>query len=235
MSTVTAGNVVSTGTITGANITASGTLSAATLSVTSLGVNTASPAAALDVNGAGRFVGDSALTLSGATAQYPTQLSIAATAHATSRRSAIAFENWAIGQDSNGNGTKDFFLYDGNASASRLNISNTGVVTVSNSLTVSTNTLNLGTSSISANGYSRLPNGLLLQWGTSASINQDSSGTVTFPVAFTTLYNIQITGRQNINTGSGGSDTISAQSTTQFTIAHGADGTSTFYWMAIGV
>lgn len=72
--------------------------------------------------------GNNALILSGATSQYPSQLYIAPTAHATSRRAAVIFENWAIGQDSNGNGIKDFFLYDGNASATRLYIGNTGLI-----------------------------------------------------------------------------------------------------------
>lgn len=103
------------------------------------------------------------------------------------------------------------------------------------SVSMGSNILNLGTSSLGTNGYSRLPNGLLLQWGTSGSIGQDSSGSVTFPIAFTTLYCINITGRQAINTTSGGLDTISTQSTTGFTIAHGGDGTSTFYWMALGI
>lgn len=103
------------------------------------------------------------------------------------------------------------------------------------SVSMGSNILNLGTSSLGTNGYSRLPNGLLLQWGTSASIGQDSSGSVTFPIAFTTLYCVTITPRASTNTGGGGADNITASSTTGFTISHGADGTATFYWMAIGV
>lgn len=53
------------------------------------------------------------------------------------------------------------------------------------------NTFNLGTSVVAANGYTRLPNGLLMQWGTqSASVNNAASATATFPVAFTTVYSI---------------------------------------------
>jgi hypothetical protein len=125
--------------------------------------------------------------------------------------------------------TPDFRLYNMQTSAVLLNVTSTGVSTFSS------NTVNIGTSSIAANGYSRLPNGLLIQWGTSASVAQDSSVAVTFPIAFTTLYSITITNRQAINTGSSGIDSISVSSTTGFTIAHGADGTSTFYWMALGV
>lgn len=106
----------------------------------------------------------------------------------------------------------------------------------SGDLTLTSNNLFLGTRSIATNGYTRLPNGLILQWGVTGNIGQDSSGSVTFPIAFpSAVYCITITGRQGINTTSGGSDTISTQSTTGFTIAHGADGTSSFYWMAIGV
>lgn len=134
------------------------------------------------------------------------------------------------GVDVAGSGsTPNFRIYNAPSSTELFKITSAGNVEVVS------NNLILGTSSIAANGYSRLPNGLLMQWGTTATINQDSSGTTTFPVAFTTVYCITITARGAINTGSGGLDSISASNTTTFTIAHGADGNITFYWMAIGV
>lgn len=135
------------------------------------------------------------------------------------------------GIDVNGSGsTPNFRIFNTQASSLLLSMGSTG------DLTLTSNNLTLGTRSIAANGYTRLPNGLILQWGVTGNIGQDSSGSVTFPIAFpSAVYCITITGRQGINTTSGGSDTISTQSTTGFTIAHGADGTSTFYWMAIGV
>jgi len=54
----------------------------------------------------------------------------------------------------------------GNIAVNNLNSNN--IVTVvlnSNTVNVSSNTLTLGTSNISANGYSWMPNGLLMQWG----------------------------------------------------------------------
>lgn len=72
------------------------------------------------------------LTLAGETAQYPTSLSIAATGHATSRRAGAFLGDWLLGQDSNGNGTKDFFIYDGNIPATRLYISTSGNVGINN-------------------------------------------------------------------------------------------------------
>lgn len=117
-----------------------------------------------------------------------------------------------------------------------INLTNNDAVFGGSLSATASNTFNLGTSSIAANGYSRLPNGLLMQWGTTATINQDGTGSVTFPIAFSaTPYCIQITIRGTKNTGSSGTDSISAQSTTGFTIEHGADGNVTFYWMAIGV
>lgn len=102
-------------------------------------------------------------------------------------------------------------------------------------ISVSSNILNLGTASLGTNGYSRLPNGLIFQWGTSASIAQDGSATVTFSLAFTTVYNIVITPIGAINTTSGGSDSVDTVTTSNFVIRHGSDSSRTFYWMAIGV
>ena len=60
-------------------------------------------------------------------AQFPTQLAIADSTHATSRRAAISVgSGWLVLQDSTGNGTKDFSIYDGTAAAQRLRIDTSG-------------------------------------------------------------------------------------------------------------
>jgi len=58
-------------------------------------------------------------------------------------------------------------------------------------------TLYIGSSSLSANGYQILPGGLIMQWGTAVTGTQSgsspyyaSTGTVTYPITFTTLYSI---------------------------------------------
>jgi hypothetical protein len=56
---------------------------------------------------------------------------------------------------------------------------------------VASNTLYLGTRSVAANGYSRLPNGLLYQWG-KVSANSSNS-VITFSTAFDTVYSITVT------------------------------------------
>lgn len=57
-----------------------------------------------------------------------------------------------------------------------------GVSRFAANVTFATNTLTLGTSSATANGYTWLPNGILLQWGT-VSANA-TIGDATFPIAF---------------------------------------------------
>ncbi len=132
------------------------------------------------------------------------------------------------GIDVNGStSTPDVRIFNNQSSSELLKINSTGNVTVVG------NNLTLGTSSISTSGYSRLPNGLLLQWGT-VFVNQDSSASVTFPVAFAALYNISITAQSSLSTAGAGLDGVSSQSTTGFTLNHGQDGNITFYWLAIG-
>lgn len=55
----------------------------------------------------------------------------------------------------------------------------------SNTITNSSNTFTLGAPLAAANGYTYLPNGLLLQWG-SVVANNSTGGNVTFQVAYTT-------------------------------------------------
>jgi hypothetical protein len=152
----------------------------------------------------------------------------------TRNESDIAVVN--VGVDSLTDGSSDFYIGTTPAGSrasdrrvERLRVSGNGTISVSS------NILNLGTASLGTNGYSRLPNGLIFQWGTSASIAQDGSATVTFPLAFTTVYNIVITPIGAINTTSGGSDSVDTVTTSNFVIRHGSDSSRTFYWMAIGV
>lgn len=95
--------------------------------------------------------------------------------------------------------------------------------------TISTNTLTLGISSASStNGYSRLVNGLLMQWGSVASVGTGGAS-VTFPVAFAVApYSIVVTSKAATPaTGAAQSPT-----TTGFTIDSSA--TSDYYYLAIG-
>ena len=113
------------------------------------------------------------------------------------------------------------------------NFSNTvNVVTVN----VSSNTLSVGTSSSTANGYSRLTNGLLFQWGNVSVTNANT--TVTFPVPFTNIFQVTATTVQggigatgaNVNCAS----FITTTNVTAFNVRTNSITANTVNWMAIG-
>jgi hypothetical protein len=89
---------------------------------------------AVDISTSG-FVGvagatspTSPLTVATGSGQFTTGIAIVASTHSTSRRSAIACDDWILNQDTAGNGTKDFGVFQGSASLNRLYIGTTGNV-----------------------------------------------------------------------------------------------------------
>ena len=57
-----------------------------------------------------------------------------------------------------------------------------------------------GITSSAASGYYRLPNGILMQWGTgtatSVPANSNTTTTTTFPIAFTTVYRVIVSAQE---------------------------------------
>lgn len=98
--------------------------------------------------------------------------------------------------------------------------------------TVNATAMNLGTSSIATSGFSRLPNGLLVQWGT-VSVNA-TTGTITFTTAFAAApYSVQVTATA---TGNGEQAAVTAVTTTTATVRSSRNTTAaTQYYLAIGV
>ncbi|CAB4157884.1 hypothetical protein UFOVP682_56, partial [uncultured Caudovirales phage] len=81
--------------------------------------------------------------------------------------------------------------------------------------------------SISANGYQKLPGGLVIQWGNFSS-NTDNDQTITFPITFpTACYAVT-------STISGIIGSVSASSFTVNRINDIYGGTATGYFIAIG-
>lgn len=118
--------------------------------------------------------------------------------------------------------------------AGNTTLANVVATTITSTNTVVTsNSLTLGTSSIATSGHSRLPNGLLLQWGTTASIGTSAGGTTTtFPTAFatgTSPYSVVLTPIS----ASGASLRVTSANATSFTA--NASAATTAYYMAIGL
>ena len=91
------------------------------------------------------------------------------------------------------------------------------------------------TQALSSSGYTKLPNGFMMVWSTSTSIAQDGTASQTFPYSFpTACFHVYLTIQGGINTGGGGSDSVSGISTTGFTLYHGSDPTRSFSYLAIG-
>lgn len=94
-------------------------------------------------------------------------------------------------------------------------------------------TVNL-TPSKTTNGYTFLPGGLIIQWGTGTNISSGSN--ITFPITFpTACLNVQATIK---DTGNRQFVYTSAYTTSKFTVAlldsSGSAETGTFTWLAIG-
>ena len=107
----------------------------------------------------------------------------------------------------------------------------TGNVTA-NVMTVTSNTLTLGSSSLATNGYSRLTNGLLLQWG-QVSANSTTAGNITFPTAFSVLYNISADPYAATYNATYTTQILAANTTTA-NVRTGNTTTATVYYSAIG-
>ena len=68
------------------------------------------------------------LQIFGGSSQYPVSIKIDPSTHVSSRRAAMEFDDWSVGQDFNGNGTKDFYFYQYTTASTRLYIGTTGNV-----------------------------------------------------------------------------------------------------------
>ena len=113
----------------------------------------------------------------------------------------------------------------------------TTAASATNTTQIATTAFAYGTLSNSANGYTKLANGVIIQWGLMASSGDTSITTVTFPITFPTAFR-SITGQQNGNAGSdlyGNGWKLTATSTSSVNIKNSTGGTNGWYWIAIGI
>lgn len=118
-------------------------------------------------------------------------------------------------------------LYSNTTVNASLTVAN--VLTVTNSAVFSTNSVTMGAASVANPGYTRLPNGLLLQWG-NVSVTS-TTGTITFPAAFSAVYSVQLTPSTNNSTHQ---PAVTALTTTTANVRSSNTTANTVYWMAIG-
>lgn len=109
-----------------------------------------------------------------------------------------------------------------------------GNVLTSNGTTWTSAALNFD-KSLSANGYQKIPGGLIMQWGETASINSDSTLSVTFPTAFTTSC-FQVLATGTASTSGTGEVSLNTRdlTTTTFTMVNDGGKASTARWFAVG-
>lgn len=92
-----------------------------------------------------------------------------------------------------------------------------------------------GAQSVGANGYITLPGGLIMEWGTSGSITNNSSGSISLPLTFpTAIFSVTVT--PNASAGSGGmayAYTFS-RTTSSFSIFNAGANSVAFAWVAFG-
>lgn len=97
-----------------------------------------------------------------------------------------------------------------------------------------------GNQSLAANGYQKLPGGLAMAWGSYVTTTTNGTNPVTFPLTFTAVYSVQVSGE--ITSGSGGPEVlaqVSSVTTTGMTLEWGrVSGSDTdlirIYWLVIG-
>ena len=88
-------------------------------------------------------------------------------------------------------------------------------------------------SSLATNGYTTLPNGLILQWGRKLSPGQ--TGTVNFPIAFpTACFSVTITQRRDSSTSTQGMYLNGVPGIASFAYNGSSSSDDALYWMATG-
>jgi hypothetical protein len=100
-----------------------------------------------------------------------------------------------------------------------------------NTTALATTAFAYGTLSAAASGYTKLANGLIIQWGSASVVGVGGTAAVTFPVTFTTRYSLTLGNLAGVSYTY--QNTAGSVTTSGFTMYGG--GTLTSNWIAIGV
>jgi hypothetical protein len=89
--------------------------------------------------------------------------------------------------------------------------------------------------SLASDGYQKFPSGLIIQWGTSASVSPNSTTSVTFPIAFPNAVFSITTGANAANSYADGTTNVVSKTTSGFVACNGDNANAfTCSWIAIG-
>lgn len=84
------------------------------------------------------------------------------------------------------------------------------------------------------NGYTTLPDGTILQWGTTGSITYNTPTTINLPLTFPNAFLSLVMTRKTQPSGSQGADTANIATTSTFTIQNNQTTAASYTWQAIG-
>ena len=120
---------------------------------------------------------------------------------------------------------------DGDGVSGNPTISNSGVLSVdSQTGAISLSSLAAFASSLSTNGYQKLPSGLIIQWGTTGSIAGGSTVSVTLPISFPNAHLASVATCASPPAIA----TITGRTTTTVDIRSSNGSTTSATWVAIG-
>lgn len=128
-------------------------------------------------------------------------------------------------------------VYSGNKSGSSvIRLRSNGNIEASGTITTNGNsvlTLNDFTRLAGSNGWTRLPNGLILQYGTATSFAQVTT-TITYPTSFSSFSIAVVSGGEGGANAQDNNPYVTSAGTSSFTVFNARNLSCTVWWIAIG-
>lgn len=90
------------------------------------------------------------------------------------------------------------------------------------------------TQSLTQNGWVKLPNGLIMQWGRRNNVSSGAQATITFPINFTQVLNASVTRLSIAQSPTMYGFHINSLNNNSITIVNGSQMMDSCYWFAIG-
>jgi hypothetical protein len=208
--------------VVGGNLTVTGTTTLSTdLPIVSGGTGASTAANARTNLGLGTISTQAAnnVTITGGSITGITDLAVA---DGGTGRSTLASNNVLLGNGTSGINT----VAPGTS----------GNVLTSNGTTWQSSPLNF-TKSFAANGYQRLPSGLIMQWGNGGALVENETKTISYPIGFPSAVAVvmaTITGNTSAVGDNGSVDIVSRNSTSFTAKSTSQVNISGFSWFAIG-